>query len=197
MRVLILALAVGATGCQPSREAPSPSPAPVAAASSPWGTGDPRADSSAGRIIALETKVAKLEFDSAMREAGDLNVVEFDPQEEKKYLPIKSAAGPLLFVLEKVEPYLDGFVVTFRVGNPTSATFRGAKGKVFWGPRYEATVPLAQREKMQSRTFDDPTTFPAGSWTYLKVNIAPATAAQARQIMVSPEFSQLSLRSPS
>jgi hypothetical protein len=179
--------------CQPNTTAaPTASPTPTAVAPP-----DAVALNAAleTRVKALEDKVMALQVDKTMRELRDVNVAWFDPQEAKKYIPVKSPAGPVLLVLENVEPYLDGFKVTLRLGNPTSAGLSGIKGKITWGRAFDPKNP-SQDPQSQTKQFDDPTFFPAGAWTYLSINIGPATANQARLIGVEPEFNQVSLRQP-
>jgi len=176
-------------GCQPTKET-SPAAPIAAAASSQFNP-----ESLQKQIASLEKRIGTLEFDKTMREFQNTNVAWFDPQDPKAYSPVKSPAGPVLLVLENMEPYLDGFKITFRLGNPTSAGLNGVKGKISWGPVFDPNKP-AEDLQPHTKQFDDPTVFPAGAWTNLTISIGPATAAQARQIGVTPVFDQVTLRRP-
>ena len=190
MRALGLGVLVLLVGC-PVKEEPAPSPAPSPTVTSSAALSSARDTAIDARFGKLETRMRMLEFDKIVRDSA--GSVTFDPQDSKNYQGVHSTVGQILFVLERVQPYLDGFTVTFRIGNPTSASLGGIKGKVFWGPLYG---PTTAAEPMQSKEFDDPIVFAAGSWTNFSLNIAPATAAQVRQIMVTPEFNQVMLRRP-
>ncbi len=185
-RAAVLWLIVILAGCQPNKE-PSPAPAPAPA---PAATVDPLR-----QMASLEKRINALEIDKTMRDVQNVNAAWFDPQDPKNYVPLKSPAGPVLMVLENMEPYLDGFKVTFRVGNPTSAGLIGVKGKISWGPAFDPNNPTADVQR-HTKEFDDPRQFPAGAWTHLTINFGPATAAQARQIAVEPVFNQVRMRSP-
>ncbi len=117
----------------------------------------------------------------------------FDPQDRPTYSPLKAPAGPMLLVLEKVEPYLDGFTVHLRVGNPTSANFSGMKGTVKWGRKYDSDKDEAHN-KLSEKEIELSDAFPTGAWTIAKFNIAPAKADEVRRIVVTPTFSSLRLR---
>jgi hypothetical protein len=116
----------------------------------------------------------------------------FDPQDEKKYTPLRVPAGTILAVLEKVEPYLDGYTISIRFGNPTTATYSGIKGKVQWGRKLDFKKDEAYN-KLSEKMIDLPDSIPAGRWTSVKFNVVPATAEQVRRIVLDPTFDMLSL----
>ena len=60
----------------------------------------------------------------------DNSKAQFDPQEAAGYSRIDTNVGTVLAVLDEVQPYLDGFVLKFQIGNPMFATFSGFKGPV-------------------------------------------------------------------
>jgi hypothetical protein len=146
------------------------------------------------RVAALENQMQGIQVDKTFRELSDGKAL-FDPQDPKKYSSIKASAGTVLVVLESLEPYLDGFVVSFRFGNPGSAAYSGVKGTVYWGNKYDGSKDPAYNT-LQSKSFEDTTLLEAGAWTIVKINIAPATAAQARRIMIEPHFDEVRLRGP-
>jgi hypothetical protein len=183
----ILLVIATAGGCQPNKE---PVPAVTLASTQPEG---PKSELLQSDIAALAKRIKALELDKAIRDLQNTNAAWFDPQDPKKYAPVKSPAGPVLVVLENMEPYLDGFKITFRLGNPTSASLSGVKGKISWGAAFDVNKPTENIEPL-SKQFDDPTVFAPGTWTNLTISIGPATAAQARQITIEPVFDQVSLR---
>jgi Protein of unknown function (DUF3251) len=121
--------------------------------------------------------------------------VSFDPQDAKVYAPISAPAGPVLVVLEKVEPYLDGFVVYLRLGNPTSAGYTGVTGTIKWGKKYDEKRDETYN-KLEEKEFDVKDFIPSGTWTVVKFNIAPAKAEDVRRIIITPKFNTINLRGP-
>jgi hypothetical protein len=143
----------------------------------------------------LSSRVSALEAERVFRQL----MVEmetkatFDPHAEQKYSPVKGPVGPMLMVLEKVEPYLDGFTVHLRVGNPTSVNFTGMKGKVRWGRRYDAQKDDAYNQ-LAEKEIDLKDSFLSGYWTVVKFNVAPAKPEDVGRIIVEPEFNTLRMR---
>lgn len=148
----------------------------------------------AEKLAALEEKVLKLQSDQFMASLeGPQEIVWFDPQDDKKYQPVRGPAGPILVILEKVEPYLDGFTVHMRLGNPSAAGYTGFTADVKWGRQFvlgkEADYYKLTDKKIEAKEYLAP-----GSWTTVKFNVAPATADQVRRIGFAPLFNSLSLR---
>ena len=90
--------------------------------------------------------IAQLKQDSAS----------FDPASPGSYQRINTDVGPLIVSLGSIEPYLDGYKVQLKVGNPLSVTFNGFVVRARWGPRYEkgqdyAAGQAATQEKNTSR----------------------------------------------
>jgi hypothetical protein len=162
----------------------------------------------ASRVAALEDRLAKLELGqrNADNQATMLalqvaslqlaniknDAAWFDPQQQQAYLPISTPVGPVLFLLEKVEPYLDGFRITFRVGNPSAANLNGFEAEVEWGPKPEETSMPSPPTKTITAKFTE--TIHAGSWNLVRVNVAPAKATDIRRIGITPVFNRLQLR---
>ncbi len=146
------------------------------------------------KLAALERKVLKLQSDQFMASLeGPQESVWFDPQDDKKYQAVRGPAGPILVILEKVEPYLDGFTVHVRLGNPTSAGYSGFTADVKWGRKFvlgkdDDYYKLAEK-KIEAKDYLAP-----GSWTTVKFNVAPATPEQMRRIGFAPVFNSISLR---
>lgn len=148
----------------------------------------------AEKLAALETRVQKLQSEQFMASLqGPHEIAWFDPQDDKKYQPVRGPAGPILVILEKVEPYLDGFTVHMRLGNPTSAGYTGFTADVKWGREFllnkDADYNKLADKKIEAKEYLAP-----GSWTTVKFNVAPATAEQMRRIGFAPVFNSISLR---
>src|SRR5690349_9089632 len=52
-------------------------------------------------------------------ESNEPSAIEIDPANSKGYSLTKGAAGPLLIALEEAVPYLDGYKIRLKVGNPS------------------------------------------------------------------------------
>lgn len=142
------------------------------------------------KLSALQTRQG-LAFIESLK--GPQESVEFDPQDEQKYQSVKAPAGPVLVILEKVEPYLDGFTVYVRFGNPSSAGYSGVKGKVSWGRQFDPAKDN-DHNKLAEKEIDLNDTLGAGSWTLVKFKIAPAKAEDVRRIVIAPVFNAVLLR---
>jgi hypothetical protein len=142
----------------------------------------------------LEQKGGELEAQAtfAAMEASERKTASFDSQGDKAYGAVETNLGMILFVLEKLEPYLDGYTVTFRVGNPTAATLNGFDAKLSWGPKFDGKDKATW--KKQSKDVKVTTSIPPGSWWFVTVNIGPASPQQARTIEITPRFNNVAMR---
>jgi hypothetical protein len=146
------------------------------------------------QLNALEKRVAVLGAQAAgARLAASSNKsAAFDSQGDKAYGSVETTLGRVLFVLEKLEPYLDGYAATFRVGNPTSATLNGFEATVSWGPMFDAKDESTWTPQTKEVKVSD--SMPPGSWSLVTINIGPATPQQARSIEITPRFNNVSMR---
>ncbi len=149
----------------------------------------------AAKVSNLEGKVRMLEGKLLLASLnGPQESALFDPQGQSGYQPIKAPAGVILMSLEKVEPYLDGFIVTMNIGNPSSASYTGLKGTIKWGRTFDLAKG-DEHNKLLEKEFDVPDQIQSGAWNLVRLNIAPAKAEDVRRIIVEPNFSRLNLRS--
>lgn len=111
----------------------------------------------------------------------------FDPQGTASYTKIKSPTGAVLVTLERIEPYLNGFNVFVKIGNPSTANLIGVSGEIRWGKSDEET------DSMKSKKFDLTDTFYGGTWKTVKLTIGPSKTDEIQKIVFSPTFNQLSL----
>jgi len=112
--------------------------------------------------------------------------------EEPGYGTARTQFGPFTVQIASVTPYLDGYRVKLTNGNLTSATFKGAKLKVSWGP-------IDMKDEVDARNFHDKEigvtdTFLAGTLTPLNVVLTPARPKDIKAIMVEIHLNQMSLR---
>lgn len=146
------------------------------------------------KVKELEAANEKLFFDKLAAElSGPQESLLFDPQDNKGYQAARAPAGSVLVVLEKLEPYLDGYTVSLRFGNPTTAEYSGVKGKVKWGRLYDSKKDQ-DFNKLLEKEIDLKDDLKAGSWTIVKFNIAPAKPDEVRRLIIQPTFDHLKLR---
>lgn len=146
------------------------------------------------KLADLEKQVSQLQTDLFMASLkGPQEMVWFDPQDDKAYQSVNGPAGPILVILEKVEPYLDGFTVQMRLGNPTSAGYTGLSATAKWGRKYDPRKD-SEHNKVDDKKVELKDFLAPGSWTSVKFNIAPATADQVRRIGFAPVFNTIQLR---
>ncbi len=188
MKQVALLCLVFLTGCEQQRQMPPPTPTPAPAAVV--------AVDYTPQIADLRQEMNAMRVRLGLVEAAQTPAsAEFDPQAPKAYARVRAPSGALLIRLEKMEPYLDGFVVTFMVGNPTTATFAGAEGEVSWGQQIDwKDLKTLQSQSMKFKVQDR---FPPGVWTPLKINIAPAKPEFARRITITPTFDIIAMRDAS
>ena len=142
-------------------------------------------------ISELEKELRKLQIDVLILKLSDNETAWFDPQDQQAYTGIKTAVGQVLFVLERVEPYLDGFKITFRVGNPTSATLNGFNAKITWGPKLDASASNQPSPREVEVKFTE--SIRSGAWAYVSANVAPAKPEEVRRIGITPKFNNVGL----
>ena len=184
--LLIMAVQLVLAGCE--RSAPVPS-APSKDHSSQLSVLQ-------SELSKLSKRLDKIEAESLMRlinEPGDS--VTFDPQESTGYGRLVAPTGVLLIKLSKIEPYLDGFALTFMIGNPTTATYSGVEGEISWAPAIDWNKPETM-DKFTAKKFKIQDRFPAGMWSPMKITVGPAKPEDVRRVTVKPSFNVLSMREP-
>lgn len=156
------------------------------------GPAAPTMDSEARtQIEQLKRDVALLKLENALNRMdatglGSDHAV-FDPQSAPAFTKLKAPTGAVLASLERVEPYLGGFNVYVKIGNPSTADLIGMSGEVKWGKAD------ASGDALKSKRFELLDTYPAGTWKLAKLTIGPATAVDVQKIVFQPTFNQISL----
>ncbi len=111
---------------------------------------------------------------------------------------IQTELGPFIIEAISATPYLDGYKVRLQVGNPGTATMRGATIHVEWGLKYGdktkdwSTINASRKKK----DFDVTTIFDPGTYTYVDIFLSPAKSEEVKQIDVGIKFNVISLRRP-
>ena len=188
MRVIGIALlAALVVGCERQPQAASASAAPDLS---------PQVEELRQTVNTLRARVTEHRLEAlrtSMRVPG--SAVTFDPRDAAGYLNVASPVGVLLVKLEKVEPYLDGYNLTFLIGNPTAARLSGVSGVVKWGEEIDWNDPKSF-ERVTEKKFEMPIDFHSAAWTPIKISIGPAKPAQIRRIIFEPVFNSVYMRAP-
>jgi hypothetical protein len=126
------------------------------------------------RLAQLEKEVATVHLDASMRKIG------FVSCKGEGFATVETNNGWLLVSCEEASPYLDGFELKMRIGNPSSLTYIGFTLTILHG----GTTTKA--ELSQDLT--------PGSWTSASVVLAPAKASDLSAVGVEIETNKVSLR---
>jgi hypothetical protein len=125
------------------------------------------------RLEFLEYRVAALESRTASRWASiDCNTQNYD-----EFL-LDSSHLPFFAACTKVEPFLEGFRITLRIGNPHSFSFNNVTGTFYFGNPAPST-PLKEQK------FSALEGLRAGTWTTVVITVNPAKAEELRKVFLS------------
>jgi hypothetical protein len=115
--------------------------------------------------------------------------------DDKSYQRIDADVATLFVSTESVDPYLDGYKVKLKIGNPTTADFNGFTLTSFWGPTYTPNLTVEAYESAQkSRTNTCPNTLLSGYWTPVEIVLAPANADEIRNAKFSIKLNAIKLK---
>src|SRR5262249_7141847 len=120
--------------------------------------------------------------------APNYQSVQLDPT-EKGYERIDTVSGFFLISCDDAKPYLDGYKLSLRVGNPTTATYSGFRFNVRWGGTFQSPSDTTFHQKDVSFT----NTLKPASWNNVDLVITPATPEEMKSIFVSMETPEMKL----
>lgn len=148
----------------------------------------------------LRQKVASLEFSNYLNDAR-LSSIDQSPAtitDGDGYGIGRTPQGPVAIVMDKIQPYLDGYKVTLRVGNMAAASMNGGEFEVEWGLQYGAknATPSQVHASKKTKTFSSTSQFPSGAYTLVDVTLTPATPDEVKTLNVSTKWNIISLRMP-
>jgi hypothetical protein len=107
--------------------------------------------------------------------------------EEKGYSLLKTPFCNLLVITENVEPYLDGYKIHLKIGNPTSTDFSG------FSLIYSSYQTTNFFETVQTITNSVTDKLVSGYWTPVNFVLAPANPDRLRNTSVSVQLNQINL----
>src|SRR5262249_54963737 len=131
------------------------------------------------RIDELEEKVKRAESDIVYLQINQnpYNAILLKVTDTPAYQRLETNMGTILVANQDVTPYLDGYRVRIKVGNPQFITFDGFKINVEWGEPYKAEKKnFDWASKLQSKEFNFTRDLAPGAWTDVTLNLNPATA---------------------
>lgn len=128
------------------------------------------------KIAALKSKIDEIAYGQHSDEWILLR------PEEHGYQPINTTIGKILIETEDVQPFMDGYKVFLKAGNPTSATLSGIK-----------LIYLSITTNSLIATNDIPIEFQHGTWTHFDFILAPSTIEQVRNTWISIKTDKLVL----
>lgn len=172
----------------------------------PWAFGQTKVQSSSpssqreilelrGQIAALEKKVEELE--------GRMNVAYIllkDKQDrtdsvtldltETTYQRLDTDNGFFLISSEQAVPYLNGYKIPLKIGNPLSVAFSGFKAKVRWAKAYDYKQYTpesyeAWQKSIQEKEILFTDVVEKGTWNKVEMILSPATAEQLGFVTLS------------
>lgn len=120
----------------------------------------------------------------------------FDPRADQAYQRVDTVVGPVLVVLEDIQPFADGSRATLRIGNVTAATLSSCKLQLRWRAKapseaeaLDAWVEKGEASKESSLTNQ----FAPGSWTRTRVTLPGVTPQDMDYVEVGIGLNEISL----
>ncbi|MFA5259768.1 MAG: hypothetical protein WC450_00910 [Candidatus Omnitrophota bacterium] len=152
------------------------------------------------KIAQLEAKIAAMEqymedlaprlnnfskdlydtIDQRMRFSSD-KVVVLNPI-SKKFMKIETNAGDFLIAVENMSKIRNGYRLTFRIGNPGTATISDIKLRLLWGRRWDPknVRPTYEdwRKSLVGAEYTFNGTLTPNAWTQVSIDATPANIRQ-------------------
>lgn len=99
---------------------------------------------------------------------------------------IQTSFATLLITTDSAEPYLDGYKLKLRVGNPTSMLLSGLTVRGFW--------PDASKKGLTQRDYSLTSDLAPGVWSPIEIVMAPATADDMRRAAITIGVERVEMR---
>lgn len=117
--------------------------------------------------------------------------------EQKGFQRLDAGFVTLLVTTDSIDPYLDGFKIKLKVGNPTSGDLSAAQLVCTTYKPSASTNATPPWENWRSITNSVSAKLFAGTWTPIEFILAPATINELRNASVTLEVNEVFLREPS
>jgi hypothetical protein len=155
------------------------------------------------RISELEKKVSSLESQASFnkylidQKQARYDSIQLDPS-SPGFQRLDTDDGSFLVSVANVAPYLNGYKVTINIGNPSNATFRGAKVKVRWAKTYDfnnftAASYKQWNDSVQTKEIALTEGLESGTWNAVDLLLVPSTSEQLGFLELSMTTEQVVL----
>jgi hypothetical protein len=106
------------------------------------------------------------------------------------YQRLDTNNGFLLVSAEPAVPYLNGYKIPLKIGNPLSVSYSGLTAKIKWAKYYDSNqfTPDSYAEwqkSIQQKESSFPDVLEKGAWKKVELIVAPATAEQLGYLKLS------------
>jgi hypothetical protein len=148
-----------------------------------------------GQISSLQKKVEELE--SRVSVVFDLLKYKQDRQDsvtldlsERSYQRIDTDNGFFLISAEQAVPYLNGYKIVLKIGNPLSVSYSGFTAKIKWAKKYDYNQYAAEsydawQKSVQEKEVSFTDDLERGTWNKIELIVTPATAEQLGYVNLS------------
>jgi len=158
------------------------------------------ANATSDRLAALEKKVSALEGSVSFskylinQKQNKYETIQLDPS-SRTFQRIDGDVSTFLVLVDDVSPYLNGYRIKLKIGNPSDAQFSNAKLKVRWARSYDFSNYSAESYKQWESSIQEKEVplndnLVAGSWNSVTVDLVPCAANEMG-------FLELSITTPS
>jgi hypothetical protein len=141
----------------------------------------------------ISLDVLRLQLANSARRHMDLDPV------DHSFHALETSSLTLLVALEDITPYLDGFKLHVKIGNPYNMTFDGCTVFCQWGLSGFGSNGIYNakewRDSQKSNTVEIATQLLSGCWTPAEVPVVPATTDELRQLRLSVDTKSVILLS--
>jgi Protein of unknown function (DUF3251) len=109
---------------------------------------------------------------------------------QSAYQRLDTNNGFLLVSAEPAVPYLNGYKILVKVGNPLSVSYSGLTAKIRWAKYYDSNqfTPDSYadwQKSIQQKETSFPDVLEKGTWKKIELIVAPATAEQLGYLKLS------------
>lgn len=160
-------------------------------------------------VTSLSNKVNSLAFradfllESDLKQGVDIELLKNESTEidlsSKNFQMIRSNGFTFFIVVEDVKPYLNGYQLTFLVGNATSADFSECEIKATWNGKFIPGPPedyYKWEANSKKESFRIPDTIVAGKWNPIDIILKDVKPEDFESFSLQIELGKLSLRKP-
>ena len=191
----LLILAALVPGCQPPASSPSPKPVTADVFIEFANSTSDRADALLRRVESLERAQSEEQWRRHHSRIVGLDLT------GKGYCVVETGLGKLVVMDAEATPYLDGFSIRFKVGNPLSINLHGLTLTTRWGPtldfkstNFSSAMFEAHERAQHTNTVKVTETFAPGTQTVIELKVTPADATTIKNLQIELEPKQVSMK---